>query len=144
MIRTSGCNGYNNRLSGMTLVELLIAVVIVGIISSIAYPSFTNHIIKSHRAVALSDITRLQLALETSYKSGYRWTDLISGGLCTICDSDMDRFSFSIVSSATTAYTITATAKPKHGQNQDPCFPTGVDVISITSTNIESPNSCWN
>lgn len=57
MIRIYRCNSYKIRLGGMTLIELLIAVVIVGIISAIAYPSYTNHVIKSHRTVALSDIS---------------------------------------------------------------------------------------
>lgn len=111
MIRIYCCNRDKIRLSGMTLIELLIAVVIVGIISAIAYPSYTNHVIKSHRMVALSDISRIQLALETSYDGGYDWSSIISGGNCSLCDSANDRFTFSIVSSATTAYTITATAK---------------------------------
>ncbi|MGY0617296.1 type IV pilin protein [Vibrio sp. FJH11] len=144
MIRIYRCNSYKIRLSGMTLIELLIAVVIVGIISAVAYPSYTNHVIKSHRTVALSDISRIQLALETSYDGGYNWSSIIVGGNCAICDSDSDRFTFSIVSSATAAYTITATAKPDRGQDGDHCFPAGVNTITLTSANVESPNTCWN
>ena len=67
MIRIYRCNSYKIRLGGMTLIELLIAVVIVGIIAAVAYPSYTNHVLKSHRTVALSDLSRIQLELETSY-----------------------------------------------------------------------------
>ncbi|MGP8306428.1 type IV pilin protein [Vibrio sp. YIC-376] len=144
MIRIYRCNSYKIRLGGMTLIELLIAVVIVGIISAVAYPSYTNHVIKSHRTVALSDISRIQLELETSYDNGYDWSHIIPGGHCAICDSDSNRFTFSIVSSATTAYTITATAKSDRGQDGDSCFPAGVNTITLTSANVESPNACWN
>ncbi|AWA98331.1 MULTISPECIES: type IV pilin protein [Vibrio] len=143
MIRISGCNGYNKRFRGMTLIEILIAVVIIGIIAAIAYPSYTNHTITAHRTVALSDISRIQLELETSYNGGYDWSSIISGGTCTICDSDSNRFSFNIASTSSAAYVIEATAKADLGQNGDNCFPSGVNKITLTSTNIESPSACW-
>ncbi len=143
MIRISRCNSYKKRLRGMTLIELLIAVTIVGIIAAIAYPSYTNHVIKSHRTVALSDLSRIQLELETSYDGGYDWSHIISGAACTLCDSDTDRFSFDIASSASTAYIITATAKSALGQDDDECL-NGTTTITLTSTNVESPSACWN
>ncbi|WP_038890694.1 type IV pilin protein [Vibrio campbellii] len=144
MIRISGCNGYNRRLRGMTLIELLIAVVIVGIIAAIAYPSYSNHAITAHRTVALSDISRIQLELETTYNGGYDWSGIISGGHCTICDSDSDRFSFDIVSSASFAYKIEASALSTLGQDNDSCFASDQEKkITLTSTNIESPSACW-
>ncbi len=143
-IRISSCNSYKKHSKGMTLIELMIAVVIIGIITAIAYPSYTDHVIKSHRTVALSDISRIQLELETSYDGGYDWSHIILGGNCTICESDSDRFSFSVASSATAAYTITATAKSAKGQTNDKCFPQGVSSITLNSANVEAPSACWN
>ncbi|MGR4990908.1 type IV pilin protein [Vibrio rotiferianus] len=141
MIRTNICNSYKIGLKGMTLIELLIAMGIVAALTAIAYPVFTNHILKSHRTSAISDISRIQLELEATYNGSYDWSGIISGGSCTICDSDADRFTFSVASSAVVAYTITATAKL--GQDKDRCFPQGVKTITLTSTNIESPSACW-
>ncbi|NMU70950.1 prepilin-type cleavage/methylation domain-containing protein, partial [Vibrio parahaemolyticus] len=111
--------------------------------AAVAYPSYTNHVIKSHRTVALSDLSRIQLELETSYDGGYDWSHILSGGTCTLCDSDTNRFSFDIASSASTAYTITATAKSALGQDDDECL-TGSKTITLTSTNVEEPSDCWN
>ena len=40
------------RTSGFTLVEILIVITIVGILSSIAYPSYQQYIVKANRAAA--------------------------------------------------------------------------------------------
>ena len=53
--------------NGFTLVELMIAVGIVGILSAIAYPSYQNSILKSRRADAKSGLLQLTNFMERLY-----------------------------------------------------------------------------
>jgi len=42
----------NNRASGFTLFELVIAVAVIGILASIAWPSYKNYVIRANRSAA--------------------------------------------------------------------------------------------
>ncbi|GAB7230507.1 fimbrial assembly protein PilE [Vibrio rotiferianus CAIM 577 = LMG 21460] len=143
MIRTIICNSYKFRLSGMTLIELVVVLAILGVVTAVSYPAYVNHTLKSHRTIALTDISRIQLELEANYNGQYDWSTLISQGRCLVCNSDRDRFTFSVASSATESYIISATAKPERGQSNDKCFPNRQNTITLTSSNVASPSACW-
>lgn len=91
------------------MIELLIAVAIVGILGAIAYPSYTNHVIKAHRVTAIADMTKIQLEMETLYTGNYASAaeNIISGGTCLFCDTDTSRYTLAISASSTT-YAIQA------------------------------------
>lgn len=52
------------RWMGFTLIELMIVVAIVGILASIAYPSYQDSVRKSKRADAITALYAIQLAQE--------------------------------------------------------------------------------
>lgn len=49
---------------GITLLELMIVVVIAGILSVIAYPSYTQYAERARVAAAIGDIARINIAIE--------------------------------------------------------------------------------
>lgn len=53
-----------NKQSGFTLIELMIAVAIVGILTSVGYPSYQNHIKKAKRVEAQGALVSFATAME--------------------------------------------------------------------------------
>ena len=142
MIRKNICNSNNTSMRGMTLIELLLAVIIVGILGAIAYPSYTKHIMKAHRVTALADLTKIQLELETLYMGDYASAaqGIISAGTCSFCDTDTSRYTLAISASSTT-YTIQA--EPHAPQTNDDCLDSKTDILELHHSGVSEPEACW-
>lgn len=132
----------NRKNSGFTLLEIVIAVAIVGVLASVAYPSFMDSVRKSRRADATTTLLELQLAQEkhrannTSYASS----------LTTLgWPSSTSREGFYTVEiSASTAVSWSGTAVPKTGtaQANDTCsYGITQDGPDVTTA---AKKACWN
>ncbi|MDO6694025.1 type IV pilin protein [Aliiglaciecola sp. 3_MG-2023] len=64
---------HSNWNKGFTLIELMITVAIVGIITSIAYPSYQGYLKTSNRGAAQSDLMALAAAMERHKASTYSY-----------------------------------------------------------------------
>ncbi len=124
------------------MIELLIAVAIVGILGAIAYPSYTNHVIKAHRVTAIADMTKIQLEIETLYTGNYASAaeNIISGGTCLFCDTDTSRYTLAISASSTT-YAIQA--EPLSQQVNDECLNSITDILELHHSGASEPEACW-
>ena len=52
---------------GFTLIEIMIAVIVVAILAAIALPAYKQYVARSKSAVAKADIARINIALERAY-----------------------------------------------------------------------------
>ena len=119
---------------GVTLLELMITLVVLAILSAIAYPSFQTHLVKSRRAEALGHLLSVQLKQE-EYRvtnAGYTTNLALVGGATT------DYYGYSVTVSGAT-YTLTATATTGKSQVND----TGCTALTLDSQGVKTPVDCW-
>ena len=134
---------------GFSLVELMIAVMIVGILASFAYPSYLESTRKANRASAKRAVLEA-VARQETYRAqtlGYG-RDMTNLGYATnpYITSD-DLYSVSITASApalparATSYTITATARGE--QTKDSCDGFAIDSIGTKTVTEGTVDNCW-
>ncbi len=63
------------RMRGFTLIELMIAIVIIGILAAVAYPGYQNSVRKSRRATAQGDLMAFAAAMERSFTATNTYMD---------------------------------------------------------------------
>lgn len=66
--------------AGLSLIELMIAVAIVGIIASVAYPSYQGFLNSSNRSVAQADLMALAAALERHKAANFSYEGAAESG----------------------------------------------------------------
>jgi type IV pilus assembly protein PilE len=112
---------------GFTLIELMIAIAIIGILSAIAYPSYRNYVIRGSRSAAQTQLLQLANVQEKIYLNSNSYAVSITaayngtsaGGLGYTTGQTRDgRYNLSInpTVAPTQSYTITAT--PVAGSTQ--------------------------
>lgn len=121
----------SSRDCGFTLIEILITVAIVGILASIAYPSYQENVNAGRRTDAMNSLLQLQMAQEkwranhTSYTSilgGTNCGTLTATGLCWASTNSAEGFyTLSITASNATSYTLKAIPRAGTAQAGDRC-----------------------
>jgi len=123
--------------NGFTLMELMIVVAIIGIIASIAFPSYQDTVRKSRRAEAHAGLVKMQLQQEGFRMVNIAYATAIAAGANNVNDPGSDYYTFSISGATASAYTLTATAKSSQTADTT-CTP-----MTINQAGTKSPAACW-
>ena len=132
----------SDNVSGMTLIELLIVVAIVGILAAIAGPAWNDQVIKSRRADARNTLLAAQIEQEQYRANNLTYaTSMSAMGMGSFDSTSRDYYRVEVVSADATSFLITAT--PNGNQAND----STCNVFAVRQTGPEHSGyaalSCW-
>lgn len=123
---------------GLTLIELMVVIAIIGVIAGIAYPQYTNYVKKGHRAAAQSEMMMVANA-QQQYLMANRSYAASEAALNTSFTSAVtSNYGCAITNPAGAAVSFLITCTPSAGGAMS-----GDVTLTLSSDGTRTPASSW-
>ena len=128
------------QLNGFTLIELMVAVAIVGILAAVALPAYTDYVVRGKIPDATSRLATLQVKLEQEFQDNRTYVG------ARACDSDTTtskHFNFSCASNSASAYVLQAVGKNTMAGFTYTVNQANAKATTAVPTGWTTSTSCW-
>jgi type IV pilus assembly protein PilE len=137
MTRLQGISMRATRVSGFSLIELMIVVAIIAILASIALPAYSEHERKTRRAAGTSCVLAVAQQAERFYTVTLSYQGFVPD--TSICEPKaLEYYQIAAPTADAKTYSISGTAQGKQATD------TGCSPLTINQTGAKGPSaSCW-
>ncbi|PMR80120.1 type IV pilin protein [Halomonas urumqiensis] len=135
--RPQGHTGNTRRAAGFTLIELMIAVAVVGILASIAYPSYTRYVQQARVSEGVAVLMDVAGQLERCYTVNNTYAEASCIAEADLPDSESGVYTLTYNDPAPGA---TFTLEATHDGSQ---VTSGCETLTIDQTGATAPADCW-
>ena len=143
-LRRGSPSAFGGRRSrGVTLLELMIVVAIVGVLASIAFPSYQDSVRKARRADAFDALLHILNLQEKRRANNSTYGTLAQIGFSGTTSTE-GWYTIAIANPAAVGYVATATAVAGSTQARDSaCTVLTLTVSAATPRGNRTPAACW-
>ncbi len=118
------------RMSGFTLIELMIAVVVVAILTAIALPSYQEYVTRGKISEATANLADMRVKLEQFFQDNRTYAGACVAGTTAPLPTGTRYFTFTCPTLTAAAFTVTATGIAGAGM--------GGFVYTVNQTNTQA------
>jgi type IV pilus assembly protein PilE len=155
-LRRSG--SLYSEATGVTAIELVIVLAIVGILAGLSVPAYRDHVLRANRGEARAALLSLATAEEKFYLQCNEYTSVLDAATATACSpgnlrfpaaSERGYYTVAVTSADAGGWTATATAvstRPQYGDTRCRIFQLTSTGAKTARNSENSPNDteCWN
>jgi type IV pilus assembly protein PilE len=128
---------------GFSLVELMIVVAIIGILAGVAYPAYTDYVLRSRLVEATDGLSAVRARMEQHYQDNRTYATAGSYTAPCLVTATYGLFSVACLTDPTTsAYTVTATGSGLVAAFVYTIDQSGTKATASTKWGTTS-SSCW-
>jgi type IV pilus assembly protein PilE len=137
------------RHAGFTLIEVMIAVVIIGILASIAYPAYTDYIRRGKIAEAVATLADTRVKMEQYFLDNRTYVGADAANMpcnATVMSAGKKHFTFACDNLGTGTYRVTATGVSSDGMGGFTYDITQANVRTSTISGVSGwsgSTTCW-
>ena len=136
-----GMDLKTGRCHGMTLIELVIVVAVMGILLTTAVPSYRGYMLRVHRTEAIGMLLQASMCQQRVYNTHGNYDT----SQC-LANTEHQRYHLTYDPPGTQGATYLAVATPKDAQDSDQCGSLSLDQNGVRGISAQNANvaKCWN